>query len=490
MITANYLFPVTTPAISLFPIHYQKLIRRLRSISDQSNRPGPRRISVRCYPFYVMPRGHLSILSPATLSKLARDDPEHPRIRKHNAACLVIEYFHLDYHPRPEHRLTKETTPPLLAVLTQHYNKNYLTRGSDLKLTPREIWRWIFSRQYSDRALNPPPVTSHQAIYIQERVVTPNELHLHTQRRRKGLCKNPIGEDYNTIRTNTTIAQPNGGNLFYLAVNLHCRLHGSVDMDKVDNCDILLDYLQIPHGQISPSSDISTNVDGVQSLNNVFVAYANSTIVQHLDTTMLTCGLSRLHENLTRHLLNGKITDTSRIGGAVVEGEASRNVRLTFGFGRVQSSPGSKPSKVIHWSYKGHRMPTINCEQFTAVPDHLKPQLVKIFDAGQMFIDNNLPDSFPNNARTRFASKLLRDTIGFPNASFKFEYIDIVLSLNTILPKHIDSKNDHRKGYNHCTVYSFYQVIDELEYKVSVIMTTRLTVGAAFEKVIKKGRLL
>ena len=112
MITANAPFPVTTPAISLFHIRYQKLIRRLRSISDQSNRPGPRRKSGRRYPFYVMPRGHLSILSPAALSKLAREDPEHPRIRKHNAACLVIEYFHLDFHPRPEHRVTKENTPP------------------------------------------------------------------------------------------------------------------------------------------------------------------------------------------------------------------------------------------------------------------------------------------------------------------------------------------------------------------------------------------
>ena len=49
----------------------------------------------------------------AALSKLAQEDPEHPRIRKHNAACLVIEYFHLDFHPRPEHRVTKENTPPL-----------------------------------------------------------------------------------------------------------------------------------------------------------------------------------------------------------------------------------------------------------------------------------------------------------------------------------------------------------------------------------------
>ena len=111
MITSISPFPVRTPAISLFPIRYQKLVRRLRSISDQSNRPGHRHISRCHHPFYVMPRGHVSILSPSTLSKLAQDDPEHPRIRKHNAACLVIEYFHLNFHPRPEHRLT-ENTPP------------------------------------------------------------------------------------------------------------------------------------------------------------------------------------------------------------------------------------------------------------------------------------------------------------------------------------------------------------------------------------------
>ena len=188
-------------------------------------------------------------------------------------------------------------------------------------MTARDIWRWIFSRQYSDRALNPPPITSHQAIYIQERHITPDELNLSTPRRRPGVCKNQIGEDYNTIRTNTTIAQPNGGNLIYLAVNLHCRLHGSLCTTKVPNLDVILDYLQISHGQISPTLDNTTIGDGVQSLNNVFVAYENSTILQHLDNQMLRCGLSRLHENLTRHLLNGRITDTSRIGGPVVEGE-------------------------------------------------------------------------------------------------------------------------------------------------------------------------
>ena len=63
-----------------------------------------------------------------------------------------------------------------------------------------------------------------------------------------------------------------------------------------------------------------------------------------------------------------------------------------------------------------------------------------------------------------------------------FEYYDILLSRNTVLLKHIDSKNDHRPGYNFCVVYSFFQVIEKLEYNVSIIMTTRSDVGAAIEK--------
>ena len=131
-------------------------------------------------------------------------------------------------------------------------------------------------------------------------------------------------------------------------------------------------------------------------------------------------------------------------------------------------------------------MSTISYNQFTSVPISLQPQLITILEAAQIFVDTHLPNSFPNEIQTKYGSKRLKRSIGFPNALFKFEYLDIVLSLNTVLPKHIDSKNDNRQGYNHCTVYSFYQVVDELEYKVSIIMATRLTVGAAFAKAHKR----
>ena len=71
--------------------------------------------------------------------------------------------------------------------------------------------------------------------------------------------------------------------------------------------------------------------------------------------------------------------------------------------------------------------------------------------------------------------------LGFPLSTNQFEFVDIVVSRNTVLMKHIDHKNDHRKDYNQCVVYSFHQMVDEIVYKVLVIMTSRTTVGAAMD---------
>ena len=73
--------------------------------------------------------------------------------------------------------------------------------------------------------------------------------------------------------------------------------------------------------------------------------------------------------------------------------------------------------------------------------------------------------------------------MGFPNSKNRFEFVDIVVSRNTILLKHIDYKNDHRTGYTLCVVYSFHQIVDEVDYRVLVIMTTGTSVGAALDSV-------
>ena len=92
---------------------------------------------------------------------------------------------------------------------------------------------------------------------------------------------------------------------------------------------------------------------------------------------------------------------------------------------------------------------------------------------------------FPNNIRTKVFAKRLNNALGFPHSRAKFEYYDIVLSCNLVLLKHLDTKSDHRKGYTICVVYSFYQVIECVQYKISIIMTTRNTVGCALDNANK-----
>ena len=472
-----------TPPIRLYSPEYCKFLLRVRSITRvQNQRASASSYTGRPRPFYFMPRGFNTILAPATFAALSRQNEEHPRIRKHIAFSKVIHYFHLNFDVRREHDIRLNRIPPMLTMIVNHYNNVYLCRPTDIKLSSILVWKFTFRRSFSKRPKPPLRSMSHQAIYIQQRYNTPNETKLFNQRRHFPACQNQIGIDYHRIRTNTTIAQPDGVNLFYLVENLHSNWHGSVDMTQTDNLDLLFDYFNIQHGQISPQSAGGCR-DGIQSMNNIYVAYKDSLPITLLERAMVPCGLNRFHDNLTRQLLIEKGTDPARMSGQVVEGETSLNHRLTFGYGRVQPTVEDTTRWKVHpWTWKGEKMPTIRFLPFKVLPEELKPQLIKIFEAAQLFVDKNLPGSFPVQRRTKTFSKLLNEMLGYPKAKFKFEYFDIVLSLNTILPKHIDSKNDNRQGYNLCCVYSFYQKNDNVEYKVSIIMTTRSAVGAAYDK--------
>ena len=120
----------------------------------------------------------------------------------------------------------------------------------------------------------------------------------------------------------------------------------------------------------------------------------------------------------------------------------------------------------------------------TSMSNSLKRQLMTVIESSQVFVEQHYKDSFPDHRRTTLFAGRLNCALGFPRSRAKFEYYDIVLSRNTILRKHIDHKNDHRDGYNHCVVYSFFQEIDGVEYRVSIVMTTRSTVGCPYDRII------
>ena len=470
------------PRFELYSPYWQHFVRRIRSSiayplssSDVGNFRKERVPST----FYDMPRGPNIILTAANLERLRTIDPAHPQIRRHEAAGLASQYFLLDFRPCRSDRYTANRAPHALTILCQHYNDHFLIRPTDLKLPIISLWRIIYRQSLRLISLSKSNIISHDAIYVQERYPTPDEKKCGYTKRRKSKCRRQIGIDFRTIRTNTTIATPDSINVLYFGKNFHARSHGSSSLDQQVSIGHIFDLLQIDHVEICPAS---AGPDGYQSINDIHVAYPRNIILRKLDKQIVR-GLSSLHSQLTTQMLLGHKTDKSRFYGSVDMNESSDNLRITFGFGRVQKrSLLKKKWKVQPWTFNNHDMPTLSINQFTILPKQLQEQLVQVFEAAQSFVESHYHNPFPNELRTKQCSKRLNIAMGYPYGRFKFEYFDIVLSRNTILPKHIDSKNDHREGYNICAVYSFYQVIEGLEYRVSIIMTTRTTLGAAMKK--------
>ena len=127
-------------------------------------------------------------------------------------------------------------------------------------------------------------------------------------------------------------------------------------------------------------------------------------------------------------------------------------------------------------------MPTLNVTPFLNIPKTLQRQIISVMETATSMAQSEDHESFSNPIRTKLFANMFNKAMGFGSSSSLFEYIHMVISKNTVLNEHIDHKNDHRSGYNFCSVYSFYHVKDNEEYRIALIMTTRTTIGAALEK--------
>ena len=317
---------------------------------------------------------------------------------------------------------------------------------------------------------------SHHAIYVQSRHDKPDEIKLGRQKRMNALCKNQVGKDYANLKCNTTIVQEGGEALIYGAKDLHIRYHGSVDLEDIPMRRAVFDFVGIENVEISQKTAGRT---GVASNDNVVVAFSTSLTMKKLNKRLASCGgLLRFQHELTAHVLLGGVRDEERMNGTIDPTSTSYNIRCRFGFGRVQKTSDAT------WYVGEHKMPSLNVKSFTSMSRSLKRQLMTVIESSQVFVEQHYKDSFPDHRRNTLFAGRLNSALGFPRSRAKFEYYDIVLSRNTILRKHIDHKNDHRDGYNHCVVYSFFQEIDGVEYRVSIVMTTRSTVGCPYDKII------
>ena len=127
--------------------------------------------------------------------------------------------------------------------------------------------------------------------------------------------------------------------------------------------------------------------------------------------------------------------------------------------------------------------------------------IIEVGSIAQECVKKNHPSAFHDDSRNNFVSETMCNLMGVPLRKWNWEYIDVIVSLGSKVIRHCDyvslcmcinycihliisrnKNNDYRPGYNHTAVHSFYDTYCEKMYKVSMIFTTRVNVGAHMEK--------
>ena len=233
-------------------------------------------------------------------------------------------------------------------------------------------------------------------------------------------------------------------------------------------------------------SQKTTGPRAVAKDDDVVVAFSNAAYFRNLTKDLMKRAgindLSIFEKNLAAYIMeNGTTRHVARYNGRIDRDQDTINTNMWFGFGRLQ-----KASLGINKEFCGNPLPGLNVHDYLDMPPSIRKPLMLLFNSASQFTRTWLKDSFVDTERNVGCAGILNNALGFPDAPSCFEYFDIVVTRNTILRKHCDEKNDHRQGYNICTVYSFYTDIERREVKVSIIMTTRTTVGSAIEKARSK----
>ena len=425
-----------------------------------------------------MPRGHSYLLSKSDEARLRKINTNHPRIKRSNATKFALAII-IKEIPKPTDGTNIAITryPPVLRPIIRGINWKFLPGKNDLKLEPIFIWRIYFRITYGKLNVvrSNDKVLLHRAVYIQRRHSTSEEIALGRQKRVNSSHPHPICLELSNIRSVTTIDQTGSDRILYTCTDLHSRPHGSIHHNDISNKTILYESLGIKH------KTLSLAISGPRRVlkhEDVIVAFEGAACIKNLRRALFSkckVELNHFEKSFASHVLSrGKTRDFVRCNGSLDSTEASVNIRLQFYFGRIQK----KGNLILN----GETFPGVNVKAFMSIPGALQKQLVILFENSTKFTMSWLKGSFTNKSRNAQCAGYLNAEMGFPKSTSLFEFFDVVITRNTFLQKHTDHKNDHRKGYNLCTVYSYVVSLNGNDYKISIIMTTRTTVGSACDK--------
>ena len=98
----------------------------------------------------------------------------------------------------------------------------------------------------------------------------------------------------------------------------------------------------------------------------------------------------------------------------------------------------------------------MNVKHYKDCPPHLRRGLIYIIETATKLARRKVPGVFLDPLRSKVCTKRFNDKLAFPGSSNEFEYVDIVLSHNTILPAHLDKTTTTDLGTTTllCTVTS------------------------------------
>ena len=147
-------------------------------------------------------------------------------------------------------------------------------------------------------------------------------------------------------------------------------------------------------------------------------------------------------------------------------------------------------------SHTTHQLGTLGCE---SCPIPLHSRSIALLSCRHTHATFSLGNS------TRTHCVMLSDLISsgltsvtkcgvWPGKSLKIdvEYLNFIVkkvSADDVLAKHMDHKNDKRHGYNYSAIYSYFVENEEDLYRVTVVMTSRASVGSLVDR-IRADRLV
>eukprot|EP00980_Cylindrotheca_fusiformis_P023887 scaffold11119_cov107-Cylindrotheca_fusiformis.AAC.1 len=331
----------------------------------------------------------------------------------------------------------------------------------------------------------PQPAMPTTQIYIQ----TMNSTN-HSQAfyKPKELKKKTNGELDDIEKIESQISFPvKSEDMFYCVRNLHQKPHGLSFETSLDLTTISLAEANIAHKKIRNHGYTCKYFD-----KNLKLLYSGSSILKWFSSQQQR----KPHHGLDKQWLKDFVIKHGKIDCARDVSDGGKiSKRVAFGFGQIQPSSNKQQRKCtipdtftsVVKNEDALKMPTLNTTMLDLMLQEA-PQVVEALAEILGFSQRCLESFYQNDETRPFSNEFRSKTFGkdlhshffrdeaaaSEGPSFDWEYIDITVKNCADLPRHMDHKNDSRVGYNHCAVYSF--VIDG--YRVSIIMTTRNTVGS------------